>query len=63
MVKGVHIAYIIGLSINKNLKLKKRKRKDKQQCKKLYIIIWLYKGYITFISTIISTITAVLPVL
>ena len=52
-------AYIIGLSINKNLKLKKRKGKDKQQYKKLYTIIWLYKSRITLIFTI----AAVLPVL
>ena len=55
----MHVAYIIGLSINKDLKLKKRKGKDKQQHEKLYTITWLYKGYITSASTIISTITAV----
>ena len=55
----MHAAYTIGLSINKDLKLKKRKGKDKQQREKLYIITWLYKGYITLISAI----TAVLLVL
>ena len=59
MAKRIHAAYIIGLSINENLKLKKRKGKDKQQYKKLYTITWLYKSYITLASTI----TAVLLVL
>ena len=52
--RRMHAASTIGLSINKDLKLKKRKEKDKQQHKKLYIIIWLYKGYITLISAIIA---------
>ena len=55
----MHAAYTIGLSINEDLKLKKRKEKDKQQRKKLYIIIWSYKGHITFASTI-TTILLVL---
>ena len=59
MARRMHAAYTIGLSINEDLKLKKRKGKDKQQCKKLYTITWLYKGYITLISAI----TAVLLVL
>jgi hypothetical protein len=56
-------AYIIGLSINKNLKLKKRKGKDKQQREKIYTITWSRKGYVTSASTITSTITTVLLVL
>ena len=59
MARRMHIAYIIRLSINKNLKLKKRKGKDKQQYKKLYTIIWSCEGYVTFTSAI----TAILPVL
>ena len=55
----MHAAYIIRLSMNKGLELKKRKGKNKQQYKKLYTIIWSYKGYITLITTI----TAVLLVL
>ena len=58
MVRRMHAAYIIGLSINKNLKLKKRKGKDKQQRKKLYTITWSREGHVTLASTI----TAVLPV-
>ena len=36
MVRRMHAACIIGLSINKDLKLKKRKGKDMQQHEKLY---------------------------
>ena len=63
MARRMHTAYTIKLSINKDLKLKKRRKKDKQQYKKLYIIIESYKGHMTFTSTITSTIAAVLPVL
>ena len=52
-------ACMIGLSINKNLKLKKRKGRDRQQRKKLYIITRSYEGHVSFISTIMSTITTV----
>ena len=54
--------YMIRLSINKDLKLKKRKGKDKQQREKLYIISWSREDHVTHASTIMSTITAVLPV-
>ena len=59
MARRMHAACTIELSINKDLKLKKRKGKDKQQRKKLYIIIWLCKGHVTLVSAI----TAVLLVL
>ena len=55
----MHAAYIIGLSINEDLKLRKRKGKDKQQREKFYTIPWLYKGHVSSASTITSTITAV----
>ena len=58
MARRMHVACMIGLSINENLKLKKRKGKDKQQYKKLYTIIWSREGYVTLASAI----TAVLPV-
>ena len=58
-VRRMHAACTIGLSINKDLKLKKRKGKDKQQYKKLYTIIWLYKGHVTLASAM----TAILLVL
>ena len=52
MARRMHTAYTTRLSINKDLKLKKKKGKDKQQCKKLCIIIWLRKSYITLAFTI-----------
>ena len=60
--RRTHAAYTIGLSINEDLKLKKRKGKDKQQRKKLYTICWSCEGHVTSMSTITSTITAVLLV-
>ena len=59
MARRMHIAYTIGLSINKDLKLKKRKGRDRQQREKLYTITRSREGYISFVSTITSTITAV----
>ena len=38
--RGIHAAYMIGLSINEDLKLKKRKGKGKQQREKLYTLPW-----------------------
>ena len=63
MVKRVVQACTIGLSINEDLKLRKRKGKDKQQREKFYTIPWSREGHVSSVSTITSTITAVLPVL
>ena len=52
-------AYIIGLSINKNLKLKKGKGKDKWQREELYMIPQSRKSHASSTSIITSTITTV----
>ena len=59
MARRIHTACKIRLSINKDLKLKERKGRDRQQREKLYTISRSHKGYMSSISTITSTITAV----
>ena len=59
MVRRMHAAYTIGLSINEDLKLKKRKGRDRQQREKLYTIPRSREGHVSSASTIMSTITAV----
>ena len=59
MARRIYTAYIIGLSINEDLKLKKRKGRDRQQREKLYTITRSREGHVSSTSTITSTITAV----
>ena len=57
--RRMRVAYMIGLSINKDLKLKKRKGRDRQQREKLYTITRSREGYVSPMSTITSIITVV----
>ena len=50
--RRMRAAYMIGLSINKDLKLKKRKGRDRQQREKLYTITRSRKGQVSSTSTI-----------